>query len=583
MPPVRRGRASGPACGQNADRKLVVAIDIGTTFTAVSYCEVYPGNQHQRNFEEIVRWPKQTTGDAKIPSVVFYDKHGQAQAFAAETEDDDVRDSAAENSWSRVEWWKLLLRPKHLAAVSLPSSIAPLPHNVELQQVLADFLRYVKNNFREYFISNRVNGAYIWDTLFPTLDVILTTPNGWEFNEQHMMRCAAIDAGLVQETEGLRVRFVTEAEAAIHYACKEDKIHDWLTVGNQIILCDAGGGTIDINAYKVVAVQPKLQLEESSAPQCFMAGAVYVNKAAWNFLRQHLRNSVWDSNDKLKLIVDTFERTLKKKFSGDGQDCYLPISEDPTITDEQRGIKRGRLRVPSATVASWFADPLSQTKQGILDAFRNSGRQADKIILVGGLSQSPYFYNQISLWSETKGFSLSRPQGSLAKVVPNGALNWYLDCLVQSRVTTAHYGTDVLVRYRETDKAHKNLIAGKNCKIHAKQEFEEAFFITLGDDTVDFEREEIIYAFRRSHPPEFICQPGTTALKLGFDKICSVKVNLRDCFRSTPRTLALNTKVWIRKLEFYICLRLTGTEISARMKWLDNGKAVYGPATISPI
>jgi hypothetical protein len=46
----------------------------------------------------------QVTSDAKVPSVVLYDKLGTARAFGAATEDDGVKDQATDEKWIKAEW-----------------------------------------------------------------------------------------------------------------------------------------------------------------------------------------------------------------------------------------------------------------------------------------------------------------------------------------------------------------------------------------------------------------------------------------------------------------------------------------------
>jgi len=71
-----------------------------------------------------------------------------------------------------------------------------------------------------------------------------------------MMREAAIAAGLVQSASASdrnwrdRLKIITEPEAAaVHCAHLSDLHH--LKPSQNFIVCDAGGGTVDLAAYKV--------------------------------------------------------------------------------------------------------------------------------------------------------------------------------------------------------------------------------------------------------------------------------------------------------------------------------------------
>jgi hypothetical protein len=106
--------------------------------------------------------------------------------------------------------FKLHLRPSHLPIIEglqLPN----LPTGKTVDDVFADFLGYVKRQIQDYISIRYAEGGQIWSSLSSVMEVVLTTPNGWELEQQQRMRAAAERAGLAHG-EGKRIRFVTEAE-----------------------------------------------------------------------------------------------------------------------------------------------------------------------------------------------------------------------------------------------------------------------------------------------------------------------------------------------------------------------------------
>nr|GAT51910.1 predicted protein [Mycena chlorophos] len=604
MPPERklRRRRGLKETSRKEERTLVVAIDIGTTFSAASFAVFTPGSKKSTQFYEVLRWPKQEIGDAKIPSVVFYDEDGAPQAVGAATEDENLRIQAQENEWTSAQWWKLKLGPKHLSRGKLPAHIPALPDSVSVEEIYADFLAYIKSNLRAYFTETRPNGSETWDALFPSMTVVLSTPNGWEGAQQQIMREATITAELVDSAGGSRVQFVTEAEAAIHYVSKENADEEWLSIGQQLILCDAGGGTVDITGYKVVGLKPRLQLAESVAPQCLFAGAVFINSAAETYFREHLRDTEWDDDEKIRRIVDRFDRTDKKKFGPDDEYIYVVLSRESKTTIPRLGITRGRLKVCRVTMASFFEHSVTKTIEGITSIYETGGRAAKNIILVGGLAESSYFYSKIQDWSKRRRLSLTRPKGSLGKAVPHGAIHWHLDCIVQSRIIKLQFGTNVQVRFDASNPVHQRFrqykfsdvdganyledvwqpIAKKDLKTTPQREFEVEFLVVVREDETQLEREEVIYVYRDgATAPTFIREPGRFKEDPNFEPICKVRANLQDCFDNTPAKRIQRTGNFVKTLKFNICLRMGGTELSARIKWRQNGRIVHGPATIA--
>ncbi|KAF7290593.1 hypothetical protein MIND_01299400 [Mycena indigotica] len=582
-----------PYAGES--RKLIISIDVGTTFTAASFCLLQPGNVPK--FEEILRWPKQATPDAKVPSVLYYDRQGKARAFGAETEDEDTVIEAEENEWRKVEWWKLHLRPSHLPIIR-DLQLPPLPAGVTLQKIFTDFLRYIKDQIKAYITQTYGSGGNLWDVLSPTMYVILTTPNGWEGSQQSRMREAAIAAGLVSHDGGRRVRFVTEAEAAVLYAADSGNVEDWLVEGSHLILCDCGGGTVDITGYKINAVKPALKLEESAASRCYLAGAVFVTQAAQAFFRARLSGTEWADEERLQRVVYHFDRNAKKKFSETDAACYVQLDGHKTIPE--KNITRGRLKITREEMESFFKAPLDDIKRGLDIAFENGGKLADKVILVGGLASSPYVFSKLVAWGDEYGISVTRPDGPTVKAVANGALAWHLDASVGSRIAKYHYGIAVRTAFDNTKADHRArasqkyvdldgeevvdgvwaCIVDKNAKIEATKEFRKPFTTTYKADATDFAYSLRIYAYRRLTAPAFVKFPGKNTFQPGFDSICNVEADLSKIFQAT-RVQVGKTGQKIKRVSFEVCLTLGDTEISARMRWLENNQHVYGAATVA--
>ncbi|KAJ7912524.1 hypothetical protein B0H13DRAFT_2232477 [Mycena leptocephala] len=536
-------------------RKLIVSIDVGTTFTATSFCLLQPGNVPK--FEEILRWPKQVSpghSRRQSPSVLYYDKQGNPKAFGAETEDEDTIIEAEENGWVKVEWWKLLLRPAHLPIIR-DLALPPLPNNVTVDKIFADHLRYIKDQVKAYITSTYGSGDNIWDILSQTMYVILTTPNGWEGSQQGRMRQAAINAGLVDQAGGRRVRFVTEAEAAVLYAADSGSVGDWLVADGHLILCDCGA---------------------SPFAHCFP---------------ERLRGTEWDDEERLQRIVYNFDRNAKKKFAEGDAVCYVQLDGHKTIPN--LGIMRGRLKITGDEMQSFFAAPLKQIQEGLEIAFENGGQLADKVILVGGLASSPYMFSKLVAWGKEFGISVSRPDGPTTKAVANGALAWHLDSSVGARIAKCHYGIPIRVPFKESNSEHcekgrrKALgiegewyvhdawsgIVKKNDKIKASKEFSKQFHQEMKADAMNFVHESTIYAYRRLMPPTFIKFPGKQTLVPGFDVVCTVKGDLQNCYHAASYSITPSG--------FQVCLGLGETELTARLCWKENGVPVYGPATIA--
>ena|SRR5271167_4155386 len=69
----------------------------------------------------------------------------------------------------------------------------------------------------------------------------------------------------------------SEPEAAALYALKKIEPHN-LLVGNNIVICDAGGGTVDLITYRIKKLTPHLEVEESGVCSGGKCGSVFLNR-----------------------------------------------------------------------------------------------------------------------------------------------------------------------------------------------------------------------------------------------------------------------------------------------------------------
>lgn len=76
-------------------------------------------------------------------------------------------------------------------------------------------MTYLLENTRSFFEKKVLGGRAIWESLVPTMQVILAHPNGWGAPEQAILRRATRRAGMAFSDS--QVTFVTEAEASVHF------------------------------------------------------------------------------------------------------------------------------------------------------------------------------------------------------------------------------------------------------------------------------------------------------------------------------------------------------------------------------
>ncbi|KAI0319127.1 hypothetical protein OF83DRAFT_1055495 [Amylostereum chailletii] len=216
---VERRRYSGPS------RRLVLALDLGTTFSGVSYAFLDPGQVSEiRTVTEYIG--REGMSESKIPTILHYDERGIARAWVVADAPEEIVETHGE--LTKVEWYttislfKLLLRPSTEPApqgVQMPS----LPKHVSA--VFSDFYCSfsTKCSAKKFIQERHASGSSIWNSFKDNIDIVLGHPNGWTLAEQDQMRRAAVDAaiaaGVLQDAPnvGKKVSFVSEGEASFHF------------------------------------------------------------------------------------------------------------------------------------------------------------------------------------------------------------------------------------------------------------------------------------------------------------------------------------------------------------------------------
>jgi hypothetical protein len=88
---------------------------------------------------------------------------------------------------------------------------------------------------RDFFEQRR--GVGKWEELKPLMTLVIAHPNGWGLREQERLRSAVVMAEVMTAVDARRrVRFVSEAEASVHYILWEKSQELQVSVGVLVLL-----------------------------------------------------------------------------------------------------------------------------------------------------------------------------------------------------------------------------------------------------------------------------------------------------------------------------------------------------------
>lgn len=86
---------------------------------------------------------------------------------------------------------------------------------------------------------------------------------------------------------GPALHMISEPEAAVMYALDVMDPHN-IKEGDTFVLCDAGGGTVDLISYTVATLKPVLRMKEASPGSGMLCGSTFLNRIFQKFLEDKL-------------------------------------------------------------------------------------------------------------------------------------------------------------------------------------------------------------------------------------------------------------------------------------------------------
>ncbi|KAG1721510.1 uncharacterized protein EDB91DRAFT_1176212 [Suillus paluster] len=580
-------------------RKLVLAFDVGTTFSGVSYCILDPGEVPV--IRGVARYPAQehVGGDSKIPSIIYYDLQGDVRAVGAEALQEHIIEQAEDEGWVRLEWWKLHLRAKRLASSHIrEDDIPPLPHGKSAVQVLADFMRYLFQCAQTYIQESHLS---LWRSVENSIEFVLTHPNGWEGAQQQQIRRAVELAGLIpSDQEQSHVHLLTEGEASLHFCVTNVIASDAFSKTpiavsdypdeeeNQsdsqgVVVVDAGGGTIDLSAYSM-KLSPT-SFEEIAPAECCLQGSVFVTRRAHTLLRNKLSGSNYSSPEMIAQMTSIFDKSTKLRFRKPDEPSYIKFG---TIRDKDAkyDIRSGQLKLVGRDIADLFEPSI----KAIIEAFEQQMRAASTpvnfVFLVGGFAASDWLFAKLQEYFQPLGISFCRPDAHVNKAVADGAVSFYIDHLVSSRVARATYGIECNSPYNSQDpehsaRQHTSFIdaSGKPCipnrfqsillkgtQVSELREFRKSFYIVLKS-----------LAACTSHSTDIMCYNGALqepqwldVERSSFSTLCTIHADLQELAQTLRPQKSFLDRSKYYKIEFDVIILFGHTELKAQISWKDK-------------
>lgn len=184
-------------------------------------------------------------------------------------------------------WFKLLLDPTQATKYDDPSlasseshGVLTRPINKKPVEICADYLTEVAN-FAYQSIVKRISAEVLQAT---PIEFWFTVPAVWSDKAKadtlRAARMAARQAKLKLHAQS-QVMLIREPEAAaiatLSFYTQGGTDHQ-VQIGDSIMVCDCGGGTVDITTYEITEITPQLAFKELLVGTGGKCGSTYIDR-----------------------------------------------------------------------------------------------------------------------------------------------------------------------------------------------------------------------------------------------------------------------------------------------------------------
>ncbi|KAH7417779.1 hypothetical protein BKA64DRAFT_761386 [Cadophora sp. MPI-SDFR-AT-0126] len=441
-------------------QRLVIAIDYGTTFTGVAIVFV-PVDEKTAKLSDIkvLREWSSSYNEDKVPSAYSYTKSraNEEQWGTSFSEDAEI-----------MVYTKLELDAQESVIGELDMILDNLDGMKDLSSeyvvrskgepdytpkkpdlVVLDYMKKIFERVWKYL------GQYDQALLLSLpVDIIITHPVVWSYRARNATYRAVTLAGFNGDTFPRleNIKMLAEPEAAAVYTARylkeEEPDRTVLEKNDTFILCDAGGGTVDVVTFRVLETEPSLELEQIGEPHSRKCGSVFIDGEFKTWLRDELLGpddyEKLEPNSKKRIkphsttgrkMRDVMKSFVEHKcsFTG-GEDAdhrftielpaeFKGLSIDDYVDEGLLQLDRNDMMLLFEKCVDEIVALVKRQEKEVMTKYDDQGiARIKSILMIGGFGESVFLQDVIREQMEVNNITIHRPATSWSAVLRGAAL-----------------------------------------------------------------------------------------------------------------------------------------------------------------
>ncbi|KAG0045116.1 hypothetical protein BGZ83_009643 [Gryganskiella cystojenkinii] len=363
---------------------IVVGIDFGNTFTGVSYAHQVDGEMI-----DVVKWPRHLNAYAKVPTVSLY-KTTENKAFVD-------WGSSALATYKRSKTDKVLIRDYKLLLFDQEAR-GRLENGLHLMDVFTQYLQSIHRH-----LMDEVNKSQVLAAESVPIHYCITVPQAWTLPTRELVLRCYVEAGIILQTPALNMTVITEAEAAATYCREKCEEFESLKDGDIFFICDAGGLTSNVTAFRVddgLGVRQFVRISSSHAENC---GSVILDRLFRELILSKIQGLDLEAKPNRQKAFETLLegfREIKSQFDANSKDeiKHLSVPMGLDIKDLEPApawLEDEYMALKGSELCELVFDPVVAKVQELIDTQSAVHPVCAGLFMVGGFGANKYLLHKL--------------------------------------------------------------------------------------------------------------------------------------------------------------------------------------------